>query len=291
MNKIKELLLELKISTEDSIIQYHNKVRDREDVQVLKCTTSDVIFLSSTDHIDRKHYETTNTFEYWSQSDRKSAINSTFTDDSRRSEQFRELITNKKWLDVGAGAGGVLEILNNKATISHAVEIQKDSVNTLRKLGFDVFEFLDDVSDNFYDVITLFHVFEHFTNPIEELIKIKSKLNDGGKLIIEVPHARDILISLYENEAFKNFTFWSEHLILHTRNSLRIFVENVGFKNVNIKGFQRYPLSNHLYWLNKNKPGGHVHYNMLNSTNLNHEYSSLLSSLDANDTLILIAEN
>ena len=291
MNKIKELLINLNISTEDSIVLYHDKVRDRDDVKVLKCLKSEVIFLSSTDHIDNSYYESTSTFEYWKQNNRKAAINSTYTDDIRRAKQFRELITNKKWLDVGAGAGGVLEILNNYSLESTAIEIQKDSVQTLKENGFNVFESLDELKDEYFDVVTLFHVFEHLTNPIEELIRIKKKMKKGGKIIIEVPHARDMLISFYENESFKNFTFWSEHLILHTRNSLRVFVESVGFRRIRIKGFQRYPLSNHIHWLNKGKPGGHMQYSELNNDKIDTAYSDLLSSLDHNDTLILIAEN
>jgi 2-polyprenyl-3-methyl-5-hydroxy-6-metoxy-1,4-benzoquinol methylase len=289
MNKIKELLLDLNISTEDSIVLYHEKVRDRDDVQVLKCSKSEVIFLSSTDHMNKSHYQNTNSFEYWKQNNRKSAKNSTYSDDSRRASQFREIISNQKWLDIGAGAGGVLEILSKFSSECSAVEIQNDAANVLIENGFKVFKSIEEVENDYYDIISLFHVFEHLTDPIAELFEIKKKLKSGGKIIIEVPHAKDMLISFYENKEFENFTFWSEHLILHTRNSLKLFIESTGFIKVVVKGFQRYPLANHLHWLVKGKPGGHIKYNELRNDNIDNAYSELLNSLDFTDTLILTA--
>jgi hypothetical protein len=57
-------------------------------------------------------------------------------------------------------------------------------------------------------------------------------------------------------DSFKESTFWSEHLILHTKESLRKILEAVGFKNIKIEGLQRYPSANHLY-LRHNRLGGH----------------------------------
>ena len=86
-----------------------------------------------------------------------------------------------------------LEILNKYSQESDAVEIQKDSVNTLKEQGFNVFESLDDLKDDYYDIVTLFHVFEHFTRPIEELLKIKKKLKK--KYIASVNNKRRVCVT------------------------------------------------------------------------------------------------
>ena len=138
-------------------------------------------------------------------------------------------------------------------------------------------------------MVTLFHVFEHFNNPLESLKLISKKMRDQGKIIIEVPHARDFLLSFLEHEEFKKFTFWSEHLILHTRQSLTVFLEKAGFENVIITGFQRYPLANHLHWLSKNQPGGHEKWSFLRTIELDSAYSQMLGQLDKNDTIIATA--
>jgi len=115
-------------------------------------------------------------------------------------------------------------------------------------------------------------------------------LSENGKIIIEVPHAKDILIDTFKLDSFKAFTFWSEHLILHTRKSLETFLTAAGFKNITVIGFQRYPLANHLYWLNKGKPGGHTEFTQLRNASMENEYSNLLNTIDQTDTIIAIAE-
>jgi ATP-binding cassette, subfamily B, bacterial PglK len=53
-----------------------------------------------------------------------------------------------------------------------------------------------------------------------------------------------------------------------------------------IKHVQRYPLSNCLYWLAKDKPGGCSHWSFLNSSQLNSLYEQQLASLGITDTII-----
>ena len=135
----------------------------------------------------------------------------------------------------------------------------------------------------------MFHVFEHLIDPINTLKVLKNKMAIGGKIIIEVPHAKDFLLSLLDLETFKAFTFWSEHLILHTRESLRVFLEKGGFSNVTVKGYQRYPLANHLHWLAKGKPAGHIIWDHLRTVMLDTEYENMLAQIDLTDTLIATA--
>jgi hypothetical protein len=90
-------------------------------------------------------------------------------------------------------------------------------------------------------------------------------------------------------DAFRSFTLWSEHLILHTRESLRRFVEAAGFVDVRVSGHQRYPLANHLHWLKEGRPGGHVHWSMLRDDGLDAAYAAVLVRLDLTDTLIVDA--
>ena len=91
-------------------------------------------------------------------------------------------------------------------------------------------------------------------------------------------------------EEFKKFTFWSEHLILHTRASLKIFLELAHFNDIVIQGFQRYPLANTLYWLKTGKPGGHITWQFLCDKELDNSWSNKLKELNLTDTLIAIAK-
>jgi SAM-dependent methyltransferase len=288
-NKIKDLLIQLGICEEASIESYYPQVRDRDDVAVLKCNKSGVIFLSKSSHMDLCHYEEKEGFQYWSSNDRQAAINQGLEDTIRRKKLLQTIVSNCKWLDIGTGAGGILDELSSLASTIAAVEPQKIVRNNLKKLGYDVYPNIESVNASNFDLVTLFHVFEHFTNPLEDLKSIFQRMASKGKILIEVPHANDFLISFLEHESFKKFTFWSEHLILHTRNSLNRFLEKAGFKEIVIDGCQRYPLSNHLYWLSKNQPGGHQRWNFLRTKELDRAYSRMLAQIDKTDTLIAIA--
>lgn len=71
------------------------------------------------------------------------------------------------------------------------------------------------------------------------------------------------------------------------KESLEKFLEVAGFKVIEVYGCQRYTLSNHLYWLHHNKPGGHNEWSNLNTQILSKAYEEMLSVNDMNDTLII----
>jgi len=227
--------------------------------------------------------------DYWNVSDQREAQLTTAYDDVRRFDQFRTILTGKKWLDFGTGNGSLLEKMKPHALEACAVELQTQMRNAHQANGFTCKADVSEFNSGYFDVITLFHVFEHLLKPIETLKLLKSRLKPGGKIIIEVPHAEDALLSLYDIDAFKQFTFWSEHLILHTRTSISRFLEEAGFSDINVSGFQRMPLSNHLYWLKKGLPGGHIAWNYLDSPALSGAYASSLAGINKTDTLIACA--
>jgi 2-polyprenyl-3-methyl-5-hydroxy-6-metoxy-1,4-benzoquinol methylase len=290
-----ELLKSLSLIDEKSIEEYFPEVRDRSDISVRRCTKSGIIFLSRTDHVDTAYYEDkdrapeVDKLAEVRQGDK--VVRTPRLDDARRrAEWFSGHTSGRKWLDFGTGAGDILSLLAPEAQLSVGVEPNAMQRNDLRQRGFEVHPSLDDVTEKTFDVATLFHVFEHLKDPIATLGDIRSRIKPGGSCIIEVPHARDALFQTLDCEAFKKFTFWSEHLILHTRNSLEAFIREAGFKEITILGYQRYPLSNHLYWLRHAKPGGHEKWSFLNTQEILDAYQNTLRAMDQTDTLIAIAK-
>lgn len=290
-HKIESLLQSLGIIHPDNVSVYASDTRDIEGLKVYKCKQSGVIYIKGVNHIDQSYYSDKKGTEYWGALDREKALRATQTDDYRRAAAVKERLgTNHSLLDIGTGLGGFMDAIAPYAESVAGVEPQREIRNYLGDLGLTVYSSIDEVTAGKYDFITLFHTFEHLINPLEDLKKIYELLPPNGQLIIEVPHANDFLLSTMELEAFKKFTLWSEHLILHTRNSLKIFLEAAGFRKFTIQGIQRYPLSNHLHWLRHAKPGGHKTWSFLNNAPLDQAYSQTLSSIDANDTLFAIVQ-
>ena len=210
-------------------------------------------------------------------------------DDDRRAVEYHPFVAGKSWLDFGAGYGWLLERLG-PSTVD-AVGIEASAIQRLKveAVGYDVYPDIDALGSRRFDVISMIHVFEHVTSPITLLAELGQHLNPGGQIIIEVPHAREIMINRFASEAFKDFTFWSEHLLLHTRESLETFVREAGFSDVSIQGYQRYPLSNHLHWLARGERGGHDIWKDLDSPELRAAYAKVLEATDETDSLVAFA--
>lgn len=290
-NKIAKTLCDWGVCDEKAIEEFYPRVRDREDISVLRCKRSGVIFTSTSEHMDLSHYSEKHEFpHYWKEDNREKALVDSLEDDSRRKDQFLSLISNKKWLDVGTGAGGVLDLLDPYVERVVAVEPQQRALDSLKKENYEAYSDISEVPFNDFDVVTLFHVFEHLTDPLNLLTTAYDKLEVGGKIIVEVPHANDFLFSFLDLEEFKKFTFWSEHLVLHNRTSLSAFLSRANFQNIVITGFQRYNLANHLHWLKEKEPSGHIKWSMLATDQLDSAYSNMLEKIDMTDTLIAIAE-
>jgi SAM-dependent methyltransferase len=286
-NPIFDLLCTLGVCDRAALSVVAERVRDREDVRVLCCQRSGVIALSRTDHVDLSHYD--HKLPGQELGARQRLALSTEDDTTRRAQRFGNIVRGKRWLDFGTGPGAILDAMGPLASEYAGLEPQEHASRTLRELGHRMYRRIEEVPDRAFDVVTLFHVFEHLTDPLGTLAELARVTGKGGRIVIEVPHARDFLISFVDCTPFRAHTFWSEHLILHTRESLRALLRAGGFDVLSIEGVQRYPLANHLHWLAQGKPGGHVAWNTLRDARLDAAYGDVLARLDLSDTLVLEA--
>jgi len=283
-------LRELGLSDSHSLKPYYPRVRDRDDISVLQCERSGAILLSRCDQIDPLYYENLKSLTYWGTPDPKAAVLEGLEDLDRRAEDLSRILPNKRWIDIGTGVGGILDRLGPLASEVSAVEPQLGARDWLRGRGYTIYPDLASAPVHHFDVVTLFHVFEHIHRPLAFLKDVRARIAPGGLVVVEVPHARDFMLSFLDLEAFKQFTFWSEHLLLHTRQTLEAFLRAAGFQQISIRACQRYPLANHLLWLSKGVPGGHKIWNELRTLELDRAYAAMLGGLDRTDTLVATAK-
>lgn len=258
-------------------------VRDNDSLEIYECVNCGLVYLSNFDHINQNFYEDSNMHK---NIDFKKWQKETFEDDNRRFEFLKNMLINKSVLDFGSGSGGFLNLAKEVTSTCCAVELEKAVYKHYTTNNIPYVSNLEDVEDK-YDLITAFHVIEHLPSPKDILGKMANLLNEDGKIIVEVPNANDALLSLYKNEEFSNFTYWSCHLYLYTQKTLSLLAKQAGLKVDFIKHVQRYPLSNHLYWLSKGKAGGHYKWgSFLDSKELSTAYEEQLASLGITDTII-----
>jgi len=264
-------------------IKRAGSVRDNSDLDVLVCNNCSLVFLSSFSHISKDFYinsgmhEEKINLEEW--------IKETSIDDERRLSFLKKHIENKSIFDFGCGNGNFLLKAKKYAKYVAGIELESAFMSYFKENELNVAGNIAQINKKF-DFITMFHVLEHLTDPIQELINIKGFLNKNGQVIIEVPNSEDALIKLYDCEAFENFTYWSCHLFSFNTSTLMKIAEKAGMKVNYIKQIQRYPLANHMYWLKEGKPGGHKLLSFLDSEKLNVEYASVLEALGCCDTLL-----
>jgi len=282
----KSQLLLIGAIEETNIEVFANETRDCPHLSVFRDTKSGVIFIDGYYVGDAVYTDGS----YRNDAISKSASYEDHLDAQRRFHTYLRLICGKRLCDFGCGAGLFLKLAAPHCSGAHGVELQESFIRNLQSNGISCSSQIP--REAVYDVVTLFHVLEHLPDFRAKLKQIRSHLKPGGAgtIIVEVPHANDFLIDKLHCASFKRFTFWSQHLILHTRDSLRRTLLDAGFNNVTIEAVQRYSVSNHLKWLADAKPGGHKSIlSLFETPELTKAYSSALSKIDACDTLVAIA--
>jgi len=283
VSKVRETLERIGAITPTNIVQIASRTRDRE-VPVFKDSQTGVIFIDDY-YVGDDEYQTG---EYRGETSVPNFED--LSDTERRANSFKQFCIGRRVLDFGCGAGNFLRTIHSVASSAFGVELQRSFNEALNRDGIPCFS---DVSQVPLPVETafMFHVLEHLSDPLAVLAELRTTLEpQEGILVVEVPHANDFLINQLKCEPFIDFTLWSQHLVLHTRESLQKLLGAAGFQNIQIKGVQRYGLANHLTWLSEGMPGGHKgRLSLLESQALTQAYEAALAAQDCTDTLVAIA--
>ena len=125
-------------------------------------------------------------------------------------------LQNKKLLDIGAGGGefcymatqfGFSEVEGIEPHIGYSEYARKEYSIDIKTRG------IYDTHNQSFDIVTMFHVFEHLAHPKEVMAKIWSDLNKDGHLIIEVPN-------IHQADASPHNIYFKAHLFYYSRYSL-----------------------------------------------------------------------
>ncbi len=283
-------LLKLGLISKKNIELFHNKTRDKK-INVYQDKRSKIKFLekiiTSKNYYNKTDYRKITYLEKINKTRILEKYELVTEDDKRRANQFRSYTNKKDILDYGCGWGGFLTN-NEKSRSLSGVELKDKCIFYIKK-KFRKIAIQKDIN-NFnkkFDLITLFHVLEHIPHQIETLKNLRKKLKKNGKIIIEVPHSNDLLFRFNE---FRDFSLWSEHLVLHTSQSLKKLLKNTGYKNIRVEYFQRYGFTNHMRWFLEKKPRGHdLYHKDYFDEKIDLNYKKILQKNKKTDTLIAIA--
>lgn len=144
-------------------------------------------------------------------------------------------------IDVGCGTGVITEIIKNKLKADIiGIEPDKSRADLAKKRGLKVINnYLSLKLKNelgLFDYVIFADVLEHMPNPAEVVLVAREMLKPRGSILISVPNAVHIFnrvdllkgVFNYEDCGIMDAT----HLRWFTRNSLKGFVERLGFKTI-----------------------------------------------------------
>ena len=118
--------------------------------------------------------------------------------------KFRDFIRpTDSVIDFGCGGGFLLKNIETSG-LKYGVEINPAARAMAAKNGIECYSSLDEIPDHSVDIIISNHALEHVPDPAGILLKMKSKVKNGGRVVIVVPHeirskvsADDINMHLY----------------------------------------------------------------------------------------------
>lgn len=98
---------------------------------------------------------------------------------------IEELVYGRKMLDIGFGVTHTMDFFKNRGWIPFGIDILEKykGRENITTDNFETYEKFDD----YYDLIWLSHVLQHFKNPIEALQKVYYLLPEDGVIYIATP--------------------------------------------------------------------------------------------------------
>ncbi len=143
-------------------------------------------------------------------------------------------------LDVGAYTGVFVEIAKDHGWDAWGLEPSSWAVREARSRGLHMVQGTletADLPDNAFDVVTLWDVIEHLTDPREALIQARRVLSSDGLLVV---HTIDI-DSLFARLMGPHWPWLMEmHIYYFSRRTLRMMLEQCGFQVLSDKPQGRY---------------------------------------------------
>jgi 2-polyprenyl-3-methyl-5-hydroxy-6-metoxy-1,4-benzoquinol methylase len=151
---------------------------------------------------------------------------------AKRLQTIERYVSNGRLLDIGCATGFFLALAKEKGWEVLGTEVSQYSAHYAQeKLGLDVrlgsLKTLD-FSAGAFDVVTMWDVIEHVTDPMAELQEIRRILRDGGLLSIITPDAGSLVARLL-GKRWEEFRRVREHVYFFSRRTMAEMLRQAGF--------------------------------------------------------------
>jgi SAM-dependent methyltransferase len=157
----------------------------------------------------------------------------------RRADRLKKWCKGGAVLDVGCGSGKFLSTLDSDRWRKVGIELSDTAANLARQqYGIEVF--VGDLQeahypDHSFDLITLWHVFEHLPDPMPTLRELRRILKDDGILLVAVPNFGSLERRLAQGHWYHLDV--PRHYFHYTPKTLGHMLDQAGFRVVKVRHF------------------------------------------------------
>lgn len=146
------------------------------------------------------------------------------------------------WLDVGFGNGSLLFTAQEFGFDVIGVDLRKDSVDAMKRLGFKAYCQLVETMefDGAISVVSMMDVLEHIPYPKDILRHLNSIIEDNGCLLISMPNTENVIWKLMTEQNINPYLGELEHYHNFSRTRLVSLLNECGFDVVRYGISDRY---------------------------------------------------
>lgn len=202
----------------------------QEDFEILECNDCKLLFTTPCPAPDKigDYYKSE---EYLSHNDEKKSLFARIYNIVKKTNiknKFNIAVGNKqsavRILDIGCGVGDFLNYAKEKGCKITGIEPNDDARKIAeKKLNIKVFSpaELENLPDNSFDIITMWHVLEHVADLKTEIHHLQRLLKNDGRLILALPNYKSFDAEYYKDK-------WAAYDVpRHLNHFSRTSIENI----------------------------------------------------------------
>jgi len=214
---------------------------DEAPFKVLQCNNCSLLFVyPHPDYSELKGHYDDGYYAYWINVQKEKRIRMW----AKRLNKLMKFRSGAKLLDVGCGEGTFLKFAKKNGWQISGTEVSSWAAKYASDiLGTNIFygELFDaEYPDNYFDVVTMWHVLEHVKDPKRYLKEIHRILKPDGLLVMAVPNVNDLVMQIayriIKRRKIKLFSKGEKevHLYHFSSETVQAYLDKSGFKCVKL---------------------------------------------------------
>ena len=198
-------------------------------------------------------------------------------------------LLDKKFVDVGCGAGIVLDTVRGLASEVVGIEPNKEFGESLEARGIAWFETASQAFHTHsgkFDFALSSQVIEHVLEPTVFVADVAKLLKPNGIAVISTPNLDDILLKL-AFESFAQHFYRTQHRWMFNKKSLVDCITYAGLEILGVRFIHRYGFTNALKWISGN-PKDFIAHDVTKDISLDTFWKCWLETNEKSDNIVII---